>query len=64
MIIPLKFQGSSDFGPTLRMVNVHDGLYYIHFHPPLSALQSFSIAVAIIHAQSPTLQPNLAQELS
>ncbi|KAK6646003.1 hypothetical protein PHAVU_L002144 [Phaseolus vulgaris] len=62
--VDLVTQGSSDFGPTLRMVNVHDGVYYIHFHPPLSALQSFSIAVAIIHAQSPTLQPNLAQDLS
>ncbi|BAT94693.1 hypothetical protein LR48_Vigan09g110100 [Vigna angularis] len=62
--VDLVTQGSNDFGPTLRMVNVRDGLYYIHFHPPLSALQSFSIAVAIIHAQSPTLQPNLAQELS
>lgn len=62
--IELVSQGSNDFVPTLRMVNVHDGLYYIHFHPPLSALQSFSIAVAIIHAQSPTLQPNGAQERS
>ncbi|RDX83429.1 hypothetical protein CR513_35645, partial [Mucuna pruriens] len=62
--VDLVTQGSSDFGSTLRMVNVHDGLYYIHFHPPLSALQSFSIAVAIIHAQSPTLQPNDAQNLS
>ncbi|TKY51832.1 hypothetical protein E2542_SST23351 [Spatholobus suberectus] len=53
--VDLVTQGSSNFGPTLRMVNVHDGLYYIHFHSPLSALQSFSIAVAIIHAQSPTL---------
>lgn len=60
--VDLVTQGSSDFAPTLRMVNVHDGLYYIHFHPPLSALQSFSIAAALIHAQSPTLQPNGAQE--
>ncbi|CAJ1976532.1 unnamed protein product [Sphenostylis stenocarpa] len=62
--VDLVTQGSRDFGPTLRMVNVHDGLYYIHFHPPLSALQSFSIAVAIIHAQSPTLQLSGVQELS
>lgn len=61
--MPLKFQGSSNFNPTLRIVNVHDGVYFIHFQPPLSALQSFSIAVAIIHAQSPTLRPNSAKEL-
>ncbi|KAG4997288.1 hypothetical protein JHK85_028727 [Glycine max] len=45
------------------MVNVHDGLYFIdHFQPSLSALPSFSIAVVIIHTQSPTLEPNNAQE--
>ncbi|XP_057423148.1 uncharacterized protein LOC130717061 [Lotus japonicus] len=60
--VDLISQGSSDFSPTLRMVNVHDGLYYIHFHPPLSALQSFSIAVALIHMQSPSLRPKSAQE--
>ncbi|KAJ1409477.1 hypothetical protein SESBI_22768 [Sesbania bispinosa] len=62
--VDLITQGSSDFSPTLRMVNVRDGLYYIHFHQPLSALQSFSIAVAIIHVQSPTFRPNSGQELS
>ncbi|XP_061356794.1 uncharacterized protein LOC133301189 [Gastrolobium bilobum] len=62
--VDLVTQGSSNFSSTLRMVNVHDGLYFIHFHPALSALQSFSIAVAIIHAQSPSLRPNSAQELS
>ncbi|KAG4983227.1 hypothetical protein JHK87_027976 [Glycine soja] len=57
-------KGSSNFSPTLRMVNVHDGLYFIdHFQPSLSALPSFSIAVVIIHTQSPTLEPNNAQEL-
>ncbi|CAL0321162.1 unnamed protein product [Lupinus luteus] len=60
--IDIVTRGSSNFSPTLRMVNVRDGLYFIHFQLPLSALQSFSIAVAIIHAQSPTLQPNAAQE--
>ncbi|CAL0299842.1 unnamed protein product [Lupinus luteus] len=61
--VEIVTQGSSNFHPTLRMVNVRDGLYFIHFQLPLSALQSFSIAVAIIHAQSPTLRPNTAQEL-
>ncbi|RZB87062.1 hypothetical protein D0Y65_026968 [Glycine soja] len=62
--VDLVTQGSSNFSPTLRMVNVHDGLYFIdHFQPSLSALPSFSIAVVIIHTQSPTLEPNNAQEL-
>lgn len=64
MSVDLVTQGSNDISPALRMVNVHGGLYYIHFDQPLSALQSFSIAVAIIHMQSPTLRPNSAQELS
>ncbi|KAK7391652.1 hypothetical protein VNO78_20069 [Psophocarpus tetragonolobus] len=62
--VDLVTQGSSDFSPTLRMVNVHHDLYYIHFHSPLSALQSFSIAVAIIHAQCPSLQSNGTHEQS
>ncbi|OIW01771.1 hypothetical protein TanjilG_03909 [Lupinus angustifolius] len=61
--VDIVTQGSSNFSPTLRMVNVRDGLYFIHFQLPLSALQSFSIAVAIIHAQSPCLRPNAAQKL-
>ncbi|KAI4345882.1 hypothetical protein L6164_012969 [Bauhinia variegata] len=59
----LVTQGSKDFSSALTMVNVHDGLYFIHYQPPLSALQSFSIAVAMIHRQTPTLQPNSSQQL-
>ncbi|KAK7279193.1 hypothetical protein RJT34_24239 [Clitoria ternatea] len=62
-VVDLVAQGSSNFNPTLRMVNIHDGLYFIHFQPPLSPLQSFSIAVAIIHTQSPTLRPSSAQKM-
>ncbi|KAK7344579.1 hypothetical protein VNO77_14349 [Canavalia gladiata] len=61
--VDIVTQGSSNFSPTLRMVNIHDGLYFIHFQPPLSALQSFSIAIAIIHSHSHTLWPKSAQEL-
>lgn len=50
-------QGSELSAPILRVVNVHDGLYFIHFRSMLSALQSFSIAVAIIHTRSPILRP-------
>ncbi|XVF28532.1 hypothetical protein REPUB_Repub15cG0037800 [Reevesia pubescens] len=54
-------QGSEHGSPTLRIANVHDGLYFIHFQSTLSALQSFSIAVAYIHTQSPNLQPKNVQ---
>ncbi|KAJ7979799.1 DUF3527 domain protein [Quillaja saponaria] len=59
----LMTQGSKHYAPTLRMMNVHYGLYSIHFKPSLSALQSFSIAVALIHASSPALRRNSVQEL-
>ncbi|XWS08738.1 hypothetical protein CRYUN_Cryun40dG0026800 [Craigia yunnanensis] len=56
-------QGSGHGSPTLRIANVHDGLYFIHFQSTLSALQSFSIAVAYIHTQSPTLRPKNVRQL-
>lgn len=57
----LFVNGSKQGAPMLRMVNVRDDLYFIHFHSTLSALQSFSIAVASIHSQSPTLRPKNVQ---
>ncbi|XP_022760345.1 uncharacterized protein LOC111306752 [Durio zibethinus] len=54
--------GSEHGSPTLRMINVHDGLYFIRFQSTLSALQSFSIAVACIHTQSPPLRPKFVQQ--
>ncbi|XVE81921.1 hypothetical protein DITRI_Ditri15bG0105300 [Diplodiscus trichospermus] len=56
-------QGSKHGSPTLRIANIHDGLYFIHFQSTLSALQSFSMAVAYIHTQSPTLRPKNVQQL-
>uniref|UniRef100_A0A2P2L565 Uncharacterized protein LOC105137411 n=1 Tax=Rhizophora mucronata TaxID=61149 RepID=A0A2P2L565_RHIMU len=56
-------QDSEDLIAPLRMVNVHDGYYFVNFQSTLSALQSFSIAVAFIHSQNPTLQPKNVQEL-
>lgn len=50
-------QGSEQSVPTLRMVKLHDDAYNVHFKSSLSALQSFSIAVAIRHMQCPTLRP-------
>ncbi|CAM8995133.1 unnamed protein product [Rhodiola kirilowii] len=43
--------------PCMKMVNIQDGLYCIDFQSKLSALQCFSIAVAVIHNGSPTLLP-------
>lgn len=48
-------QGAKEGEPTLKMVNIHEGLYFITFKPPLSALQCFSIGVAILHSQNPSL---------
>ncbi|XP_057542853.1 uncharacterized protein LOC130821185 [Amaranthus tricolor] len=55
-------EGSAQETPALKMVNIRDGLYFISFQPSfLSALQCFSIAVAIIHSQSPSLHPKHVQ---
>ncbi|XP_031502397.1 uncharacterized protein LOC116265716 [Nymphaea colorata] len=51
----LFVKGNREDLPVLRMVNVHEGLYFIHFQSTLSALQCFSIGIAIIHSQSPSL---------
>ncbi|PON38161.1 hypothetical protein PanWU01x14_314540 [Parasponia andersonii] len=56
-------QGSQHSAPTLRIVNVQDDLYFVHYQRTLSILQSFSIAVAIIHTRSPTLRPKDIHEL-
>lgn len=51
-------EGSKQGRPTLKLVNIHEGLYFISFQSSsLSPLQCFSIAVAIIHSQSPSLRP-------
>ncbi|XVF66407.1 hypothetical protein PTKIN_Ptkin10aG0033100 [Pterospermum kingtungense] len=56
-------QDSEHGSPLLRISNVHDGLYFIHFQSTLSALQSFSIAVAYIHTQSSLLRSKNVQQL-
>lgn len=50
-------EGPKKVSPTMKMVNIHDGSYCIPFRSTLSALQSFSIAVAILHTR--THSPNL-----
>ncbi|PKI48790.1 uncharacterized protein LOC116207979 [Punica granatum] len=57
----LYLQGSKQSVPCLRMMNVREGLHLIHFQSTLSALQSFSIAVAQIHSQSPIFRPKLSE---
>ncbi|KAI3469833.1 hypothetical protein Pfo_026496 [Paulownia fortunei] len=54
--VDLYMQGSKQDVPILKMVNIHEGLYYIHFGSTLSTLQSFAIAAAIIHSHSPVLR--------
>lgn len=52
-------QGCKQSLPVIEVTNVHDGLYYIHYQSTVSALQSLSISVAIIHSHSPTLKPKV-----
>ncbi|KAJ9182332.1 hypothetical protein P3X46_006336 [Hevea brasiliensis] len=60
-LVDLIIQGSENSAPPLRMVNVHNGLYFVNFQSTLSALQAFSIAVAFIHTQSPAFRPQNVQ---
>ncbi|KAG5240718.1 Cadherin EGF LAG seven-pass G-type receptor [Salix suchowensis] len=50
-LVDMFIEGSETVAPPMRMVNVRDGLYFVSFQSTLSALQSFSIAVAFIHSQ-------------
>ncbi|RWW31068.1 hypothetical protein GW17_00004332 [Ensete ventricosum] len=45
--------------PTLKVLNVSKDMYVVKSGSTLSALQSFAIAVAMIHSQTPELYPNL-----
>ncbi|XP_019180542.1 PREDICTED: uncharacterized protein LOC109175677 [Ipomoea nil] len=57
--IDLFIQGSRESVPIMKMANIHDGLYYIHFQSTLLSLQAFAIATAIIHSRSPILRSKL-----
>ncbi|XP_059653062.1 uncharacterized protein LOC132300117 [Cornus florida] len=52
-------EGSDQDVPTMKIVNIHDDLHFVHFQPILSTLQSYSIAVAVLHTQTPALRPKL-----
>ncbi|KAF5178492.1 Dna ligase b [Thalictrum thalictroides] len=48
--IDLVIQGTKQSVPSMKMVKIHDGKYQIQFQTSLSALQSFSIGMAMIHS--------------
>lgn len=48
----IRVSGLEDSNPVMKMVNIRDGLYVIHFGSNLSTLQCLSIAISIIHTQS------------
>ncbi|KAF8046615.1 hypothetical protein N665_3587s0002 [Sinapis alba] len=56
-LFELFSEGSMQGIPGLRVVSVRDGLYFVQFQAKMSVLQSFSIALAYIHSQSPRLRP-------
>uniref|UniRef100_A0A1J3FL32 Uncharacterized protein n=2 Tax=Noccaea caerulescens TaxID=107243 RepID=A0A1J3FL32_NOCCA len=56
-LFELFTEGSKLGIPGLRIMSVRDGLYFVQFQAKISALQSFSIALAYIHSQSQRLRP-------
>ncbi|XP_051129960.1 uncharacterized protein LOC127250627 [Andrographis paniculata] len=51
--VDIFLEGSKhSLAPAMKMVSIREGLYYIRFQPTLSALQSFAVAVAIIHSRT------------
>lgn len=44
-------KGTKQSIPSLKMGKISDDKYHIHFHSPLSSLQSFSTGVALLHPQ-------------
>ncbi|KAF8053025.1 hypothetical protein N665_1475s0008 [Sinapis alba] len=55
-LFELFSEGSMQGIPGLRVMSVRDGLYFVQFQAKMSVLQSFSIALAYIHSQSPRLR--------
>jgi Domain of unknown function (DUF3527) len=53
------FQGVGHDEPALKLVTVSENAFMVHFQSNLSVLQCFSVAVAIIHAQTPDLYPKI-----
>lgn len=57
--VNLFIEGTRHREPVLKMVDMNNGQYFICFQSTLSALQSFSVALSIIHSQIPALYPQL-----
>ncbi|KAJ3690074.1 hypothetical protein LUZ61_019238 [Rhynchospora tenuis] len=55
----LFIEGVRHDEPALKLEIVNENVFMVHFQSNLSALQCFSIAVAIIHTQTPDLYPKL-----
>ncbi|KAJ4777523.1 hypothetical protein LUZ62_061780 [Rhynchospora pubera] len=55
----LFIEGVKNDEPALKLEIVNENVFMVHFQRNLSALQCFSIAVAIIHTQTPDLYPKL-----
>lgn len=50
-----SIQGRKDKAPALTMTLKEDGQYSVDFHAQLSALQAFSICVAILHSMETSI---------
>ncbi|XP_047166015.1 uncharacterized protein LOC124835166 [Vigna umbellata] len=50
--LELFVQGAKGSSPTFSMTRIEEGHYAVDFHAQLSALQAFSICVAILHGTS------------
>ncbi|KAJ1406014.1 hypothetical protein SESBI_25466 [Sesbania bispinosa] len=50
--LELFVQGTKESSPTFSMTIIEEGQYAVDFHAQLSALQAFSICVAILHGTS------------
>lgn len=57
--VDLFIEGSRHAEPAIKMVTTSEGVLTVYFRPTLSALQAFSVGVAIIHSRTRELHPKL-----
>ncbi|ONK63916.1 uncharacterized protein A4U43_C07F20240 [Asparagus officinalis] len=57
--VNLFIEGTKYSEPHLKMLTTRQDTRTIYFQQTLSSLQAFSVGVAIIHSQTPSLHPNL-----
>ncbi|XP_074558258.1 uncharacterized protein LOC141814213 [Curcuma longa] len=59
--LELLIKGGKQLGePSFKVVNMSKGVHVVNFESTLSALQSFSVAVAFFHSQAPELRPTIS----